>query len=206
MPALHEDQNQMKRKITGKLALLSLLFVVATTLSGDDIKVESGRFDLTDTPLREFVITGSEFTLSTPLPLFLKVKPELLRSGEEYSFQIGAPDVFADGNEISIKKICGGYGGDKLLYDETVCVLHNVKMQREELPIKYGMSIERDDEPERFLDSFPYGRDFIPGGCVVTDNSPKKVWAYVCPVCRKNYLEWKKREAAIEAIYNQKAK
>ena len=79
--------------------------------------------------------------------------------------------------------------GDRIVFDHSVCELHQKKMRERPAEIVYGMlgpESAADAECDR---KFPHHRSFAAGGCVVTDDSPKKTQIYICPRCVVAYNE-----------------
>lgn len=70
-----------------------------------------------------------------------------------------------------------------------VCPVHHVKMTATELRIVYGLPSRAEfDEAEVARKQFPYGRDYVLGGCVL---GPRKtVDGFLCPDCVKARKAW----------------
>lgn len=87
--------------------------------------------------------------------------------------------------------------GDAVIHDATVCPLHQVRMERADVEIAYGLP-----SPDLFeaMEKFSGGPGFTLGGCVVMSDSPKTERGYICPGCVAAYQQWSKaREAEWEA-------
>lgn len=71
----------------------------------------------------------------------------------------------------------------RMLYDARICPVHQVTMQRMELPLHYGFPLY-DDAWEKFRG----GPGFVEGGCV---SSPQRTAiGYRCPQCAEQYQKW----------------
>lgn len=62
-----------------------------------------------------------------------------------------------------------------------ICPVHEVAMQKERLPIHYGIPCDLPDL--QALQRFPFARRPILGGCVIHDRSPREEEGWVCPRC-----------------------
>jgi hypothetical protein len=76
-----------------------------------------------------------------------------------------------------------------------ICPVHGVKMESKTLRIVYGMPSQLEFAEMRIAKTrFPFGRDYVLGGCVV--KTPKTTGGFICPNCvqaRKAWLEKNKR-------------
>jgi hypothetical protein len=73
--------------------------------------------------------------------------------------------------------------GGEVVYDRAVCEVHHVKMAEKIARVVYGMWAASSDEEVTCTRFFPHYRDFILGGCLVSDSSPKTGLLYICPKC-----------------------
>src|SRR6266700_2513515 len=67
--------------------------------------------------------------------------------------------------------------------DGATCEVHHVKMERQTVPIHYGLM----GYPEGYLEAkaiyFPHGWEYVNGGCLV--RKQKEMQIDVCPQCKK---------------------
>jgi hypothetical protein len=70
-----------------------------------------------------------------------------------------------------------------VLFDRSVCEVHHVKMSQKIADVAYGLWAPSSSDEALCAKNFPHYRDFILGGCVSSDTSPKKAPLYVCPKC-----------------------
>jgi hypothetical protein len=79
-----------------------------------------------------------------------------------------------------------------------ICPIHGVKMEAVARRVVYGMPSQLEFEEMRVAKSqFPFGRDYVLGGCVL--KSTKTVEGFLCPRCveaRKAWLEGRKRSSS----------
>jgi hypothetical protein len=78
---------------------------------------------------------------------------------------------------------------DKTRGVSPICPVHKVKMEKARVGIRYGM-LRWDPAAEVRPKLFPFARDFIPGGCVITDDSPGHGTAYRCKWCVEAEKRW----------------
>jgi hypothetical protein len=77
--------------------------------------------------------------------------------------------------------------------ESAVCEIHQTQMQRTFVPIAYGLIRPDARAQARYAastNSFPHTETFVLGGCVVTDDSPKKAAIYRCPECKRAADKW----------------
>ena len=85
---------------------------------------------------------------------------------------------------------------DKTPSDYTVgrdskCMLHSLEMNRTEVDIVYGLQNESELREQKIIEtSFPNGRDYISGGCVVWSGMDVKAIIYLCPSCVEVRNKW----------------
>jgi len=81
------------------------------------------------------------------------------------------------------------FAGKSIASDKGICPVHGIKMKATKLRIVYGMPSQLEFEEMRvgkYL--FPYGRDYVLGGCVVKPEKFRK--GYICPECVKERKAW----------------
>ena len=100
---------------------------------------------------------------------------------------------------------------DKTSPDYTVgrdskCSLHSLEMNRTEVDIVYGLRNESELR-EMGIDykSFPNGRDYISGGCVVWSGMDVKAIIYLCTSCVEVRYKWIEKNS-MEQIWNDRVK
>ena len=85
---------------------------------------------------------------------------------------------------------------DKTSPDYTVgrdskCSLHSLEMNRTKVDIVYGLQNESELREQKIIEtSFPNGRDYISGGCVVWSGMDVKAIIYLCPSCVEVRNKW----------------
>jgi hypothetical protein len=67
--------------------------------------------------------------------------------------------------------------------DVAICEVHHVKMERQTVPIHYGLWNYPDGYLEAKAIYFPHGWEYVNGGCFV--QKQKEMQIYVCPQCKK---------------------
>jgi hypothetical protein len=73
--------------------------------------------------------------------------------------------------------------------DSGTCNIHNIKMQPARLRIVYGLPSPAEfKEAEAARDRFPFGRDYVLGGCIV--QPAKTVDGFLCPDCVRARATW----------------
>ena len=100
---------------------------------------------------------------------------------------------------------------DKTSPDYTVgrdskCMLHSLEMNRTEVDIVYGLRNESELR-EMGIDykSFPNGRDYISGGCVVWSEMDVNAVIYLCPSCVEVRNKWLEKNS-MEQIWFDRVK
>ena len=74
-----------------------------------------------------------------------------------------------------------------------ICNVHHVEMNKEKVPIIYGLIIEEPGVGPNYktrMKRFPFADRFSLGGCVVMENSPEEELIYVCPACLVAQQRW----------------
>ena len=77
--------------------------------------------------------------------------------------------------------------------ESAVCEIHHIQMEHTVVPIGYGLILPDAKAQARFAAStneFPHANTFVLGGCVVSDDSPKRAVIYTCPECKKAASRW----------------
>jgi hypothetical protein len=73
--------------------------------------------------------------------------------------------------------------------DDGVCPVHGVRMEPMNLRVIYGMPSQKEFLEMRAAKSlFPYGRDYVLGGCVVKSEKSRK--GFLCPECVRTRNAW----------------
>lgn len=73
--------------------------------------------------------------------------------------------------------------------DNDICPVHKIAMQKTELRMVYGMPSPKEFEEMRAAKTrFPYGKDYVLGGCVVKPT--KTVEGFLCAECVKARSKW----------------
>ena len=78
------------------------------------------------------------------------------------------------------------------LYDRTICEVHHCKMQRELVPVTYGL-LGYLYTPEELKTLFPHHQEFVAGGCIVDERKTDRL--FTCPKCKVTYANWVKINA-----------
>jgi hypothetical protein len=78
------------------------------------------------------------------------------------------------------------------LYDRAICEVHHCKMQRELVPVTYGM-LGYLYTPEELKTLFPHHQEFVAGGCLGGDRKTDRLFA--CRKCKATYANWLKINA-----------
>ena len=100
---------------------------------------------------------------------------------------------------------------DKTSPDYTVgrdskCMLHSLEMNRTEVDIVYGLQNESELREQKIIEtSFPNGRDYISGGCVVWSGMDVKAIIYLCPSCVEVRNKWLEKNS-MEQIWFDRVK
>ena len=89
---------------------------------------------------------------------------------------------------------------------DSKCMLHSLEMNRTEVDIVYGLRNESELR-EMGIDykSFPNGRDYISGGCVVWSGMDVKAIIYLCPSCVEIRDKWLEKNS-MEQIWFDRVK
>ena len=89
---------------------------------------------------------------------------------------------------------------------DSKCMLHSLEMNRTEVDIVYGLRNESELR-EMGIDykSFPNGRDYISGGCVVWSGMDVKAIIYLCPSCVEVRNKWLEKNS-MEQIWFDRVK
>jgi len=75
-----------------------------------------------------------------------------------------------------------------------ICPVHHIKMQIKETQIAFGLLAVKEPQPDSKTREtrFPFARDWIVGGCIVSDGSPKTGKVFLCPKCVGAEKAWMK--------------
>lgn len=121
--------------------------------------------------------------------------PVQLEAGSTYTFIV----EFHDFTEPWVEKILQG---QKLIYDSSVCELHQVRMHRDEIPMDIGSGGPRPyrlapkEQPsfEIRMSEFPHYIEIAYGGCV--DWGERTAMIYRCDQCRAAFIHWRGQHAS----------
>jgi hypothetical protein len=125
-----------------------------------------------------------ELPLSTELGLLKDLESVKVDYLQTKGMEFGKGEWIETGNIVIIRV----RAGEIVVYDATICEVHDLKMRREALPTIYGMMSERDQETYfKDIETHPHGMDVAFKGCIVPDPPYEAVKRFVCPKCRKIY-------------------
>ncbi|MDF9828176.1 hypothetical protein M2447_002294 [Ereboglobus sp. PH5-10] len=83
--------------------------------------------------------------------------------------------------------------GQNIIYDASVCKLHNQRMRFAQVAISYGYPMPpSQDYMEAHEKRFPNGVDYTLGGCVRTDDIVDR--KFICDQCASEYSKWQHEE------------
>ena len=89
---------------------------------------------------------------------------------------------------------------------DSKCFLHSLEMNRTEVDIVYGLRNESElREMGIDYNSFPNGRDYISGGCVVWSGMDIKAIIYLCPSCVEVRNKWLEKNS-MEQIWDDRVR
>ena len=73
-----------------------------------------------------------------------------------------------------------------------ICNIHHLKMQKERVPVHYGLLVFEDPYYLAQLCYFPNAREYVNGGCVLpsTDVDKERRSRFVCPECKQARRKW----------------
>jgi hypothetical protein len=115
-----------------------------------------------------------------------------LSPGRIYTFVV----LFHPYTEPDVEKI---FQEGLIIYDLSVCQVHSVKMDKEEVPIIFGRG-PRNYYPnthgaqpsfETRMQLFPHYVEVIYGGCVAYPE--RTAMLYICPICRAAFTQWEQQ-------------
>lgn len=86
--------------------------------------------------------------------------------------------------------------GEEVLFDRTVCGVHQTQMQLSNVPVAYGMLATSKAE-QYCRDRFPHAKAFARGGCLESPDSPEFTPVYQCPKCVAACAEYAASQAAV---------
>ena len=81
--------------------------------------------------------------------------------------------------------------GEKVLFDRSVCEVHEMSMECRLAPVQYGEPAI-DYPMDVFDQTFPHSREVVLGGCI--PGHEKTGHLFVCPSCVEAYAKWKERK------------
>ena len=90
-------------------------------------------------------------------------------------------DCVDDAGVNGIEQLVRITEGEKVIFDRSVCGLHQVKMELRNVEMVYGMYAPQSKGEAYCMKHFPHFRDFALGGCLVGDT--KLMSIYICPKC-----------------------
>ena len=105
-----------------------------------------------------------------------------------------------------VMKLLDNTSPDYTVGRDSKCMLHSLEMNRTEVDIVYGLRNESELR-EMGIDykSFPNGRDYISGGCVVWSGMDVKAIIYLCTSCVEVRNKWLEKNS-MEQIWNDRVK
>ena len=105
-----------------------------------------------------------------------------------------------------VMKLLDNTSPDYTVGRDSKCMLHSLEMNRTEVDIVYGLRNESELR-EMGIDykSFPNGRDYISGGCVVWSGMDVKAIIYLCTSCVEVRNKWLEKNN-MEQIWNDRVK
>ncbi len=71
------------------------------------------------------------------------------------------------------------------------CSVHKVKLQEEEVPVRYGLIRFSADYIAAKNELFPNAKSFVLGGCIVSPTNAKTRNVKYCPQCRAAESAWR---------------
>lgn len=81
--------------------------------------------------------------------------------------------------------------GDRLLYDASMCRVHDIKMNRVVVPIAYGLYMPDRNYSRVEKSEFPNAGLVLGGCCIDMERVSTHTW--VCPTCLANKNRWKQQ-------------
>ena len=105
-----------------------------------------------------------------------------------------------------VMKLLDNTSPDYTVGRDSKCMLHSLEMNRTEVDIVYGLRNES-ERREMGIDykSFPNGRDYISGGCVVWSGMDVKAIIYLCTSCVEVRNKWLEKNS-MEQIWVDRVK
>ena len=105
-----------------------------------------------------------------------------------------------------VMKLLDNTSPDYTVGRDSKCMLHSLEMNRTEVDIVYGLRNESELR-EMGIDykSFPNGRDYISGGCVVWSGMDVKAIIYLCTSCVEVRNKWLEKNS-MEQIWVDRVK
>ena len=85
---------------------------------------------------------------------------------------------------------------DQRLPPGTICAVHGIELQTDTVKIIYGLM---QPMPGYQREHYPHANTWSHGGCIITDDSPKKAQVSYCPECRRAEAEWMERHESTKA-------
>jgi hypothetical protein len=76
------------------------------------------------------------------------------------------------------------------------CELHGFVFEKDKVPISYGLLGVGDPEAARA--QFPNSNSWVPGGCFISDDSPKYAEVLYCRACRAAEERWRREQGPRE--------
>ena len=89
---------------------------------------------------------------------------------------------------------------------DSKCMLHSLEMSKTEVDIVYGLQNESELREQKIIEtSFPNGRDYISGGCVVWSGMDVKAIIYLCTSCVEVRNKWLEKNS-MEQIWDDRVR
>ena len=105
-----------------------------------------------------------------------------------------------------VMKLLDNTSPDYTVGRDSKCMLHSLEMNRTEVDIVYGLRNESElREMGIDYNSFPNGRDYISGGCVVWSGMDVKAIIYLCTSCVEVRNKWLE-ESSMDQIWVDRVK
>ena len=105
-----------------------------------------------------------------------------------------------------VMKLLDNTSPDYTVGRDSKCSLHSLEMNRTEVDIAYGKPNESQLREMKIKEtSFPNGRDYILGGCVIWSEMDVNAVIYLCPSCVEVRNKWHEKNS-MEQIWVDRVK
>ena len=170
----------------------SILMMICVRLSAADADFSLSNYfvyEISDTPLIEKGVVklylDGKYYSQPSLPASVVSEISKCKDEDGFIFKLfELPPVSPYGDrEIEVLTI---RRGEKVLFDASICPVHHVRMKLERVKVAYGLQAGRGREYyESHNEKFPFSDMICGGGCVVSDDSRKFSYIFVCADCLK---------------------